>query len=164
MKFLFHNLQSQNTAIARDLSDALKRRIGEDITPTEELPLSTKKSCAALAADLYVRYFHVESFTDTAQQYELEAVVVNEYRTAADHMNIEEQMFAAVRKESETHLKTFASTSVEYAKKEIKHELAGYEKYALLGENLRKILNTIKNIQPTSTESERMFSLASHIC
>lgn len=49
-------------------------------------------------------------------------------------------------------------------KKIIKQELTSFEASGVLGSVLTKMLFSLETIQPTSTESERVFSCASNIC
>jgi vacuolar-type H+-ATPase subunit I/STV1 len=48
--------------------------------------------------------------------------------------------------------------------KQVKQELLLYEATSKLGPLLEKLLKSLKTIQPTSTESERVFSLSSNFC
>lgn len=45
-----------------------------------------------------------------------------------------------------------------------KEELAMFENTNVLNGNIKKLLTALKSIQPTSTESERVFSLSSNFC
>lgn len=46
----------------------------------------------------------------------------------------------------------------------VKQELSCYEADSKLGTYLEKLLNALKTIPPTSTESERVFSMSSNFC
>lgn len=177
MKFLFNNLKQQNSPLAEEFYHALKVRVSErrnqdlvslmkylnnkDLKPTSELPLSSKKSCSNLACDLFMKFF--DHGDDWDAETETEGSINHD--EVDDSADLAKQLTAAVERESEAGAPSTAdSSSHSRMKKQLQHELSGYEKNSILGPNLQKILSALKLIQPTSTESERVFSLAGNIC
>lgn len=79
--------------------------------------------------------------------------------------NLDFAQMLAVAIEKETSAPTESSSDRRsQLKKILQHEISGYEKNCVLGPNLQKLLSALKCIQPTSTESERVFSLAVNVC
>lgn len=179
LKFLFNTLKAKEGPIARELYERLKFRVNQrrktdlvslikylhnkEMRGTVELPLSSKKTCHTLLFKLFYRLFRNDC------RIEHPAVDVDENEeTEIEGESLTKQLQRAIEQEIQpvTTVNSDAVNSVSYADivKLLKHELTGYEKSFVLGENLQKMLAALKTIQPTSTESERVFSLAAHIC
>lgn len=192
LKFLLSALQKQASHIVEEFYQALKKRIAErrnkqivslikylhnkDLDSTEEMPLTSKKTCANLACNLFFAFFKIdegeeasgscESVAVAAESAEAEDDVDSNSMLGAD-LDYAKMLAAAIEKETgAAKPSTFDSDRFSFSqmKKILQHEIAGYEKSNILGPNLQKILSALKCIQPTSTESERTFSLAENVC
>lgn len=170
----------------QDLVSVMKYLTTKDLSSIEELPTSTKKTCTKKIIELYLQTFTTVQ-ADTSNDDAMDLVhqhgedVVNltndeaaaSTSTTADVMMTYKSMLAkqlneAVNKERSTAM-TVSSNSdadnyVTNMQKALKHELTGFEKTPLtsVGLHLNELLLALNTIQPTSTESERNFSLAAN--
>lgn len=183
-KFLLNALKLQNSPIAKEFYHAMRVRINErrnkhivslikylhnkDLNSSEEMPLSSRKACANLACDLFINFFELDEVAASGSSGGTDDVVENslDSSTADDDTQLDLTKMLSTAIDNETGAaKPSTSTSLHSdMKKLLQHEISGYEKNNVLGGNLQKILSALKSIQPTSTESERTFSLAENTC
>lgn len=129
----------------------------------DDMQLSSKRECEKLAYELFDTFFRSSSIDGGGEG---EIASPNDYDgiETNDH-DLAKQLSAAIEKETQLRVSTQSSApSGLQLKKLLHHELVGYEKNSVLGDNLQKLLSALKSIQPTFTESERVFSLAASIC
>lgn len=188
LKFLFQTLKEQNGIFAEEFFEAMQTRINErrnkdlvtllrylqnkDLSDSDGLPLSSKKSIHKLAADLSVLLF---TETECDIDFEFDANATNEYgnssqggsdcgdadvagRLVGDNDNLQNRLSNAIA--AATAANITSNPMVPEIRKIVKQELLMYENSNQLGTNLIKLLTALKSVRPTSTESERVFSLS----
>lgn len=189
MKFLFNALKTSKEPISCELYERLQFRIqqrrnrdivslmkylqNKDLLGTAELPTASKKVCTNLLLELFTKNF--------ADDFNIENEINNaELSTYADDNDIvdrmerlpspctpdfdlNKQLKEAIQKETALSVSTTTLDKRQEMAKIIKHEITGFEKTFILGENMKKVLTALKTIQSTSTESERAFSLAANV-
>lgn len=168
----------------QDLISVMKYLTTKDLSSIEELPISTKKTCTKKIIDLYL-----EIFTPVVAEVGNDVIALVHHIHNTDAGNIGEaaastsvavvdtvmayksmltmQLNEAVNKERTTSKTVSNSGEGDYVanmQKTLKHELTGFERSPLthLGVHLNGLLLALNTIQPTSTESERIFSLAAN--
>uniref|UniRef100_T1ITW5 BED-type domain-containing protein n=1 Tax=Strigamia maritima TaxID=126957 RepID=T1ITW5_STRMM len=121
-----------------------------DVNRDDNLPISSKAAISKIAKKLCVRLFGTTE-TTTAELEQEEILDENE------ETDLKTQLEAAI--------KMMARTSVpKEPTKTIQRELNLYAESGKLSENLQLLQDSLKTVQPTSTESERVFSISSTFC
>lgn len=135
-----------------------------------DIPLSTKKACEVLACDLFTTFFQPDGNDDSgeaeAANDNSDAIEVHDSDNSlhGSSHDLAKELNAALEKETQACVSAQPQSIVQHLKELLNYEFAGYERNSILGGNLQKLLTALKSIQPTSTESERVFSLAANIC
>lgn len=188
-KFLFNALRATDGPISKGLFDSLQFRLkqrrnediislmkylqNKDLSGTPELPVTTKKACVVLLINLFTQYF-ADGFDDDADGGAengrsgdiVDMVGEMDQSHSANVDDLSKQLNEAIQKETAPSSSATASNMTSQRErmiKIIKHEITGFDKTSLLGENMIKVLSALKTIQSTSTESERAFSLAAGV-
>lgn len=191
-KFLFNALKAKKGAISQELCHSLefrlhqRRNVGivsllkylqnKDLSGTSELPVATKKACISLLTNLFIQHF-ADDFDDhdgvencgrstDAVAVDADAVDIDgetERSYSGNFDDLSKQLNEAIQKETAPSSSSNMTSKREGMIKIIKHETTGFDRTSVLGENMNKVLSALKTIQSTSTESERVFSLAANI-
>lgn len=171
--FTLNELKTQDTAIANQLYTALKIRVSQrrntelvsvlkylknkELTSTE-LPMLSKKNVHKTIVDLITKYFPahlVEQVSVSPSPGSSAAAVANDELTDTIDSRLKSAIQATLKNPEER---------APDLKKIVRHELTQFENTNVLGPFLNKILTALMTVQPTSTESERVFSSSANFC
>ena len=187
LKFLYESLQENNSNISKEILESIKTRIKErrntdlisllryfqnPIFFSEEqnvnFPISSKYIIKRLAEEFFIRLFNenqteqdvqLETENEILNQNDDEIVITSDIISTTETEELNRRLAIAI-KESE---KICVPTTNNF-NKILKKEMLLFEDSGKMPLNLEKLFNALKCIQPTSTESERVFSTSSNFC
>lgn len=173
IKFVFDELKNRNDALSQELFDAVKKRVYErrnkeiisvlkylktkDITQNSDLPYLSKRAVHTLICELCVKLLITPAVDDNNLA---NVGSIDDIENPEDEETIDKRLFNAINECNQIPTKNGSPDM----KKIIKMELAHFEATGDLAIYLQKLLLSLETIQPTSTESERIFSNAANIC
>jgi DNA polymerase III sliding clamp (beta) subunit (PCNA family) len=96
----------------------------------------------------------------------LQSVSIIEPETDSDNSveNCEDNLTEALDDAIIASLQSKILSNKKDTKKNLQSEFQMYEKTGIITKNLKKLLDALKTIPPTSIESERAFSISSNFC
>lgn len=171
LSFLFNKLKKLDTPISREMYEALLKRIGErrnkelvsvlkflnnrNLSATSELPVLSKVQLHKFIRD------EARNLIKTAQVQEKSTRDDNSSDQEPSTLTLEQELESAIHEYAETS--TSAIEPVEISKV-MQKEITLFELNGQLSNNLKQLLENLKTIKPTSTDSERVFSVSAAIC
>lgn len=173
-QFLLDSLRENNDDFSNELLEALLVRIKErrnkdlvtlikylqtlDLDNTDDLALSSKAAIVSYATNMMKRIFQEESVDIEVQQEKLRS---RDTESGSGTENLNHRLADAINAALKTKMPTTASAD---QKKTLQKEMQIYEGTGNITTNLQKLLDALMTIQPTSIESERVFSCSSNFC
>ena len=165
LKFMFDALRENNTDLSTQLVESLDRRIKErrniglvSLTKylltlkttgsSSQLPSISLEKIQNLAKEIFNNLFTQEDEIEISDDSSLDEQNIGS--------SIQDKLFDAINAALK---KTNRKTSIN-----LKKEFQIYEGTGNITKNLQKLMNALMTIQPTSIESERVFSSASNFC
>jgi len=119
----------------------------------EELKLSSKAEILKTIKDIMDKYFHKESYSEEGNDSE-----VTKITTVSSQLQTNcTTLFDKLQENVASRFKTMPIN--EDINRSLTKEISLFELNGIMTSNLRNILEALKTIKPTSTESERVFSL-----
>lgn len=178
-KFLFDSLRANDDNLSIELLQVLSIRIKErrnqdlvsltkylktlDLksTATSELPSSSKATIIRYANETFNRLFGKE-----IESAEVEIQIQSEYSSdeksiLVPNSNINDILTGVINAALQIKKKVINSSLDEI---NLQKEFNLYENTGNITKNLKKLLDALMNIQPTSIECERIFSASSNFC
>lgn len=187
-KFIFDELKNQSGEISKEMLLAVQKRVYErrnqqvvstmkylqtkDLTTDSDLPILTKKQIHKFILDLTQTLFtnngdclqsQEAAATNTCASTESNRNAEVDTNNTADESE-EQAMTSRLFNAISQSVKSSKNIGPPNLKKFVKQEIAHFECTTELGCLLKKLLVCLETIQPTSTESERVFSSSSNIC
>lgn len=165
----------------KDVVSLMKYLTNKDLSSTDELPTQSKRTCCNFAIDLFLKLFK-NNVDGMGNLNNINDISISSFAVSSDGAGpasaianpilykdyLADQLRQSIDKEqAPIDVSTASCADSDWSiemKKTLKLELAAYDKTNVLGMNLQKLLSVLNSIQPTSTESERVFSLSSHFC
>ena len=179
LSFLYSKLKKSNSKIGNDLFDAITKRINERrhkeiITALkflQGLPLSTQvpaelESSTKTQMNKFIKELGVRLLQNCQRQTDDDAAKLN---AGLFCMHDDSGSPSSMREELESAIMEYANPSqtdsamIDFSKV-IAKELSLFELHGKLSTNLEIIFGGLKSIKPTSTDSERIFSISGNIC
>lgn len=143
-----------------------------------DLPTISKREIKQTIIDIASKLFsdeYVDNASGTSQQQTddidemaespaTEADTDQSAETQSSFNILQEKLAAKLTKAVQGPTEIHDTNTKQFFIKLIKQELTNFEASSKLGPILERLLNALKTIPPTSTESERVFSMSSNFC
>ncbi|CAH0403229.1 unnamed protein product [Chilo suppressalis] len=178
LKFVLDKLKGQDTALSAELSEALRKRIGErrlneitglliylqkpkkyeqEVRKPDDTFTMPKKN--VLRQEMKNMLNRVNEVAESAAEVEEEVMEID---NVDENLTLEQQLALELKREKESFIKP--KTNVKDYDKNLKKEMSLFETEGVRGENLSLIYDFLMTLKPTSVEAERAFSAAGYIC
>jgi hypothetical protein len=159
LRFVLDKLKCQDTMLSAELSETLRKRIGErrrtEITGLLIYLQNPKKTNMLNRVNTYV--VEPAALEENTMEVEYDGV---------DSLNftLEQELEIQLKHEKENFTKLKDTRTEKDYNKILKKEMAVYESEGVRGENLSLVYDYPMTLKPTSVEAERAFSAAGYIC
>ena len=188
LKFVLDKLKSQDTILSAELSEALRKRIGEwRLTEVTGMliylqnPKKYEQEVRSITPDYtftmpkkYVMRQEMKNMLNRVNTYVVEPAAVEEDIMEVEYdgpdnpdslnFTLEQELEIQLKREKENFMKRKETRTEKDYDKILKKEMTVYESEGVRGENLTLIYDYLMTLKPTSVEAERAFSAAGYIC